>query len=85
MLWHLHYRLLRAQLDFSRPAAWAGLACGSVVVLALVASSGGALVFRISFFGWPVLAAIYYAVVLWRLPMRAAGEQRRMNDCQRHG
>ncbi|QEE23097.1 hypothetical protein CS053_00250 [Rhodanobacter glycinis] len=74
-LWRLHYRLLHARLDFNRPAAWAGLACGSVVVLALVLSSGGTLVFRVSFFGWPLLAAAYYAVVLWRLPTRAAGER----------
>jgi hypothetical protein len=67
-LWRLHYRLLQGRLDFDRRVARAGLACGSVVSMALVASSGGTLAFRLVFFGWPLLAAAYFAVVLWRLP-----------------
>jgi hypothetical protein len=67
-LWRLHYRLLQGRADFNQHVAWAGLACGCLVSLGLIAVTGGTLIFRIIFFGWPLLAAAYFAFVLWRLP-----------------
>jgi len=67
-LWRLHYLLLQGRTDFNRHTAWAGLACGCLVSLALIAVTGGTLVFRITFFGWPLLGAGYFMFALWRLP-----------------
>lgn len=67
-LWRLYYSLLRGVLSFSRRTAWAGLVCGSLVSVALIMASGGTVVFRLSLFGWPLLASAYFGIVLRRLP-----------------
>lgn len=67
-LWRLYYSLLRGDLSLNRRAAWTGLACGSLVSVAWIMASGGTVVFRLLFFGWPLLASTYFGVVLRRLP-----------------
>lgn len=67
-LWSLYYSLLRGDLSFNRRAAWAGLVSGSLVSVALIVASGGTVVFRLCFFGWPLLASTYFSIVLRRLP-----------------
>lgn len=66
-LWRLHDLLLQGCTDFNRPVACGGLVCGGLVSLALIVVTGGTLFFRVSVFGWPLLAAGYFMVVLWRL------------------
>lgn len=65
-LWRLYYGRLRDHCDTHRRLAWAGLASGVVVSLGRIALTGGAVAFRIAFFGWPVPAAAYFAALLWR-------------------
>lgn len=65
-LWRLYYGLLRGRRDINRQFAWAGLASGVVVSLGLIALTGGALAFRIAFFGCPVPAAAYFSILFWR-------------------
>lgn len=65
--WRLYYGLLRGRTGFDRRVAWAGLTCGSLVSLGLMVATGGSLNFRIVFFGWPLLAAAFFGIALWRL------------------
>ena len=62
--WRLYHALLNGRTDFNRRVAWSGLACGSIVSVFLILASNGTLVFRIGFFGWPLLAAFFYAAWL---------------------
>ena len=64
--WRLYYRLRRKDLAFDRRIAWCGLASGALVCIALIAMTGGSLLFRLGFFGWPLLAAAFFGAVLWR-------------------
>lgn len=70
--WRLYYRLRRGDLAFDRRVAWCGLACGALVSIGLIATTGGALLFRLGFFGWPLLAAAFFAALLWLLSQAAA-------------
>lgn len=77
-LWRLYYCLLHKRTDFNRNVAWAGLAFGCLVSLGLIATTGGTLTFRVVFFDWPLLAAAFFAIVLWRLPVQPGHSPLRM-------
>lgn len=77
-LWRLYYHLLHERTDFNRNIAWAGLAVGCLVSLALIATTGGTLTFRVVFFGWPLLTAAFFAIVLWRIPVQTGYSPPRM-------
>lgn len=70
--WRLYYCLLRKELDFDQRRAWWGLASGTLVAIGLMAATGGSLMFRIVFFGWPLLAVAFFGALLWRLQQKAA-------------
>jgi len=65
--WRLYYQLLRQQVTLDRRIAGLGLACGALVAIGLMATTGGALMFRMALFGWPLLAAALLGAQLWRL------------------
>ncbi|MCD2512390.1 hypothetical protein [Comamonas endophytica] len=65
--WRLYYCLLRGDLSFDRRRAWWGLGSGALVAISLIALSSGSLMFRLAFFGWPLLAVAFFGGVLWRL------------------
>lgn len=70
--WRLYYCLLRKELGFDRGRAWWGLACGTLVSIGLMVTSGSSLVGRIAYFGWPLLAVAFFSAVLWRMRGHAA-------------
>lgn len=70
--WRLYYRLRRRDLAFDRRIAGCGLASGALVCMGLMATTGGSLLFRAAFLGWPLLAVAFFGVVLWRLSPQAA-------------
>lgn len=43
---------------------WFGLLCGSTASIILVISSGGTLLFKMLFFGWPLLAVMIFSIML---------------------
>jgi len=65
--WRLYYQLLRQQVTLERRIAGLGLACGALVAIGLMATTAGAPMFRLAFFGWPLLAAAFLGAQLWRL------------------
>lgn len=69
-LWRLYDCLLHGRHGFHRGLAWAGLACGSAVSATLVATGGGSTMFRVLFFGWPLLAVAFFVLALLRLRAR---------------
>ena len=70
--WRLHYRLRRKDLAFDLRMAWCGLASGALVCMGLIATTGGSLLFRAAFLGWPLLAVAFFGAALWRLSRAAA-------------
>ena len=66
--WRLYDGMHRGHPNLSRPTAWAGLACGCVTSVGLIATTGGSIGFRLVFFGWPLLAAAFFAIALKRPP-----------------
>jgi hypothetical protein len=70
--WRLYYCLLRQELAFDRRRAGWGLAIGALVTIGLATLSGGSLLFRIGFYGWPLLAVAFFGAVLWRLHANGA-------------
>lgn len=65
--WRLYYAFQHGRTNFNRPIAWAGLICGSVASLGLIATSGGSLTFRGVFFGLPLIAAVFFGISLRRM------------------
>ncbi len=65
--WRLYYGLLRGDAAVDLRRGWWGLASGALVCIALVAVTSGSLLFRICFFGWPLLAVAFLGAQLWRL------------------
>ena len=62
-LWRLHYFFLgSASSPPNSHMSWLGLACGTTTSVVFIASTDGALLF----FGWPLLAAIFYSILLLR-------------------
>lgn len=70
--WRLYYWLMRKETDFDRGRAAWGLASGTLVAIGLMATSGGSLMFRLAFFGWPLLAVAFFGAVLWRMRRQGA-------------
>lgn len=70
--WRLHYHLQHQYLALDRRIAWSGLASSALVSIGLLVTTGGSLLFRLGFFGWPLLAVAFFAMVLWRLSGTAA-------------
>lgn len=70
--WWLYYGLLREDAAIDLRRAWCGLASGALVCIALVAVTNGSLLFRLAFFGWPLLAVVFFGRVLWRFSQRTA-------------
>lgn len=62
--WRLYYQLLRREARFDRRIAWSGLASGALVCIGLIATTSGSLLFRIAFFGWPLLAVAFFGACL---------------------
>lgn len=73
--WRLYYCLLRQDLAFDHQRAWWGLASGALVAIGLMAVSGGSLMFRLVFLGWPLLAVLFFAAVLWRIGPRSLASE----------
>jgi len=68
-LWRLYYSFLSDRHPRSNfVVIWAGLACGCVTSLALIATTGGSILFRVVFFGWPLLAVALFLIALVRQP-----------------
>jgi hypothetical protein len=66
ILWRL-YCFFRHPASFpppSPPVSWIGLASGSSVSIILIATSGGSLLSRLFIFGWPLIAAIFFSILL---------------------
>lgn len=62
--WRVYYGILLERSNLNRPVTWVGLASGSLTSIALVYLSGGSFLFRIMFFGWPLIAVVYFAFAI---------------------
>ncbi|QKV54889.1 hypothetical protein [Comamonas antarctica] len=62
--WRLYYQMLRRNVTLDRRIAWCGLASAALVCIGLMATTGGSLMVRIAFFGWPLLAAAFFGACL---------------------
>ena len=67
-LWQLYHDFLGGEPHPNILVAWLGLACGCITSLVLIVTSGGSAMFRIVFFGWPLIAAAYFSFGLVRRP-----------------
>lgn len=65
-LWHAYAALSSDHLAFNRTLVWIGFSCGCVVSLLLIATTNGSLLFRVLFFGWPLLGVAVFTPLLMR-------------------
>lgn len=64
-LWRLYHAFLESHSpSINRPLAWLGLFCGSAASVILVVSAGGTITFKLLFFGWPLIAAVFFSALL---------------------
>ncbi|AMJ56434.1 hypothetical protein AXG53_07070 [Stenotrophomonas sp. KCTC 12332] len=59
-LWHAHAALSSNPLAFNKTLVWIGFSCGCVVSLLLIGTTNGSLLFRVLFFGWPLLGVAVF-------------------------
>lgn len=64
-LWRLYHAFLESNSpNVNEPLAWLGLFCGSAASVILVVSAGGTITFKLLFFGWPLIAAVFFSALL---------------------
>lgn len=71
-LWHAYAALSSNPLAFNKTLVWIGFSCGCVVSLLLIGTTNGSLLFRVLFFGWPLLGVAVFTPLLMR---RRLGER----------
>ncbi len=63
-LWHAYAALSSNPLAFNKTLVWIGFSCGCVVSLLLIGTTNGSLLFRVLFFGWPLLGVAVFTPLL---------------------
>ncbi|KRG71279.1 hypothetical protein ABB27_03215 [Stenotrophomonas terrae] len=63
-LWHAYAALSSEPLAFNKILVWIGFSCGCVVSLLLIGTTNGSLLFRVLFFGWPLLGVAVFTPLL---------------------
>ena len=71
-LWRAYAALSSDQLVFNKTLVWIGFSCGCLVSLLLIGTTNGSLLFRVMFFGWPLLGVAVFTPLLMR---RRQGER----------